>query len=76
MENPYPNMFPTEKQFIDFMKAKGVKLSTKVVLYDTKLGMPYYSTRAFEIFSIMGHPNVCILNGGLIKWEADGKPIE
>jgi 3-mercaptopyruvate sulfurtransferase SseA len=38
MTKPYPNMFPTEKQFIDLMKARGIKLSTKVVLYDSKVG--------------------------------------
>ena len=38
MTKPYPNMFPTEKQFIDLMKARGIKLSTRVVLYDSKLG--------------------------------------
>jgi 3-mercaptopyruvate sulfurtransferase SseA len=38
MSKPYPNMFPTEKQFIDLMKARAIKLSTRVVLYDSKLG--------------------------------------
>jgi len=69
-------MFPTEKQFIDLMKAKRIKLSTKVVLYDTKLGQPSWATRSYYIFSMMGHPNVSVLNGGLIQWIAEGRLTE
>ena len=58
------------------MKARGIKLSTQVVLYDSKLGQPYWSTRAYYIFSIMGHPKVSILNGGLTRWVAEGRPTE
>ena len=76
MSKPYPNMFPTDKHFIDKMKARSIKLSTQVILYDSKIGQPYWSTRGYLLFSAMGHPNVKVLNGGLTKWIAEGKPIE
>jgi len=76
ISKPFPNMFPSEKQFIDLMKARGIKLSTRVILYDSKLGQPYWATRAFYIFSVMGHSNVSVLDGGLSKWVAEGRPTE
>ena len=36
MSKAYPNMMPSEKYFTDYMKAKGIKLSTKVIVYDSK----------------------------------------
>ena len=38
MSKPYPMMIPTEKHFSDYMKEHNIKLSTRVVVYDTKAG--------------------------------------
>lgn len=76
MSNPYPNMMPSEKHFTDIMKQRSIKKSTKVVIYDTKPGQTIYATRVYFIFHVMGHENVFVLNGGLTKWQAEGRPLE
>jgi thiosulfate/3-mercaptopyruvate sulfurtransferase len=58
------------------MKAMQVKLSTRVVLYESKKGQAHLSTRAYYLFTLMGHQNVSVLNGGLTKWMIDGNKVE
>jgi thiosulfate/3-mercaptopyruvate sulfurtransferase len=55
MSKPYQNMMPTEKHFIDLMKQRSIKKSTKVVIYDTKPGQTNYATRVYFMFDVMGH---------------------
>ena len=69
-------MFPQQKQFTDFMKLHRIKRSTRVVFYDSKAGMPYFATRAQYVLRAYGHKNVSVLNGGLTKWVAEGRPTE
>ena len=76
MSKPYPYMIPSEKQFADYMKYRGIKLSSRVVVYDTKPGMMYYSTKAYYMFRTFGHKGVSLLNGGMSKWIAEGRPTE
>ena len=73
---PYPYMLPSEKQFSDFLKLNSIKLSTRVVLYDQKAGQPYWASRAYWMFTVFGHKNVSILDGGLFKWTQEGLPTE
>lgn len=73
MSKLYPNMWPGDKLFIDLMKTMGVKLSTRVALYDQNgLG----ASRAFYLFSYFGHNKVSLLNGGLRKWVSEGKKLD
>ena len=58
-----PFMMPSEKQFIDTMKRLNVKLSDKVVCYDTG-AMQLFGYRAAWMFQCMGHPDVQVLDGG------------
>lgn len=76
MTSPYPYMLPSEKQFSDFMKHYGIKLSTRVVLYENKPKEPYWATRVYWMFTVFGHKNVSVLDGGLNKWIAEGRPTE
>ena len=48
------------------------------MVYDTKPGMIYYSTKAYFMFRTFGHKGVSLLNGGMTKWvaEAEGRPTE
>src|SRR5208282_1011792 len=32
--------------------------------------------RAWWMFRVMGHDDVAVLNGGLKKWQAEGRPLE
>ena len=53
-----------------------MKLSTRVILYETKAGQHYLSSRAYYLFSLMGHKHVQILNGGMTKWLSEGRQTQ
>lgn len=76
MAKPYPFMMPSDTHFSDVMKERSIKHSTRVILYDTKAGQPYYATRTYFMIRAMGHKNVSVLNGGMVKWLAEGRPVE
>mmetsp|Transcript_11050 Transcript_11050/g.18478 ORF Transcript_11050/g.18478 Transcript_11050/m.18478 type:complete len:127 (+) Transcript_11050:35-415(+) len=58
-----PFMMPDEKFFIDTMKRLGVKLTDKVICYDSG-AMQLFGYRAAWMFQCMGHPDVKVLDGG------------
>lgn len=58
------------------MKQHRIKLGSRVVVYDTKDGQPYYATRAYYMFRAFGHHGVSVLDGGMSKWIQDGRPTE
>ena len=73
-KNPLPHMLPSPAKFASRMKKMGVGDGMRVVVYDTE-GL-YSAGRAWWMFRIMGHDDVAVLNGGLKKWKAEGRPLE
>lgn len=67
---PFPNTFPSEKQFTKEAQSLGINSDSAIVIYDDK-GI-YSSARAWWMFKAMGHNNVAVLNGGLPKWMDAG----
>ena len=67
-----PNMLPTAEAFAEAVGALGISSDTAVVVYDT-VGL-YSAARAWWMFRAMGHDNVAVLDGGLPKWVAEGRP--
>ena len=67
-------MIPPPQLFQDYLKANEIKRTSRVVLYDTKAGQPFFATRCWWMFNIYGLKNVSVLGGGLTKWIAEGKP--
>ena len=74
MTSPYPFMLPGATQFTDLMKLNGIKLTTRVILYDK--GNNYYATRVYWMLRTYGHENASVLNGGFKKWAAEGRQVE
>jgi|SRR5262245_1224312 thiosulfate/3-mercaptopyruvate sulfurtransferase len=72
--NPLPHMLPSTVKFASRMKKMGIGDGTFVVAYDSE-GL-YSAARAWWMFRIMGHDGVAVLNGGLKKWKAEGRPLE
>lgn len=72
--NPLPHMLPSAAQFAAQVGAMGIGSDTRVVVYDTE-GL-YSAGRVWWMFRIMGHDNVAVLNGGLKKWKAEGRPVD
>ena len=73
-KNPLPHMLPSTTKFASRVKKMGIGDGTRVVAYDTE-GL-YSAARAWWMFRIMGHDDVAVLNGGLKKWKAEGRPLE
>jgi thiosulfate/3-mercaptopyruvate sulfurtransferase len=72
--NASPNMLPAPEIFALRMRKMGVGDGMRIVVYDQK-GV-YSAPRAWWMFRVMGHRDVCVLNGGLRKWRAEGRPLE
>jgi len=69
---------PVERDYIDgagfaaLMSAKGISRDTTVVIYGDKSN--WWAAYALWVFSLFGHQDVRLLDGGRAKWEADGGP--
>ncbi|MCP3464294.1 MULTISPECIES: 3-mercaptopyruvate sulfurtransferase [unclassified Bradyrhizobium] len=72
--NPLPHMFPSAEQFGRDVGILGIGNADTVVIYDA--GGWVAAPRAWWMFLSYGHSNVRILNGGLKKWRAEGRPVE
>lgn len=70
--NPLPHMYPDEASFARGVSALGISSSDTVVAYDS--GAWVAAPRAWWMFLSFGHRNVKVLDGGLKKWEAEGRP--
>lgn len=73
-KSPLPHMLPSPVEFSSRMRKKGIGDGMRIVCYDS-LGL-YSAARAWWMFRIMGHEDVVVLNGGLKKWKAEGRPLE
>ncbi len=71
--NPLPHMLPSTVQFASQMKKMGIGDGMRVVAYDS-VGL-YSAARVWWMFRTMGHEDVAVLNGGLPKWKAEGRPV-
>ncbi len=69
---------PVERDYVDgtgfaeLMRAKGIKRDDTVVIYGDKSN--WWAAYALWVFSLFGHEDVRLLDGGRAKWEADGRP--
>jgi thiosulfate/3-mercaptopyruvate sulfurtransferase len=71
---PLPHMLPAPKAFAQAVGALGVSASDTIVVYDGA-GL-FSSPRVWWTFRLFGAENVFILDGGLPRWKADGRPME
>jgi len=69
-----PHMVPPVEKFMSRMRVMGVGDGHQVVVYD---GMGLFSAaRVWWLFKLMGQSNIAVLDGGLPKWQAEGRPVE
>ncbi|WP_435202812.1 sulfurtransferase [Qipengyuania sp. 902] len=66
-----PKALPTAEQFAARMGSLGIARSSRVVLYDDSAIKS--AARAWFIFDHYGMDQVAILDGGLAKWQAEGR---
>ncbi len=71
---PLPHMLPAPDQFAEAVGALGVSDRDTIVVYDGA-GL-FSSPRVWWTFRLFGAENVFILDGGLPRWKAEGRPLE
>jgi thiosulfate/3-mercaptopyruvate sulfurtransferase len=67
-------LLPTAVEAERALGALGITDRTSVVGY-AEAGSPYAS-RLWHVLSHFGHPAVALLDGGIDKWLAEGRPVE
>ena len=68
-------MLPTDEVFGSYVGGLGVASGSDVVVYDGS-GSNLSSARAWWMFRAYGHERVFLLDGGLLKWRAEGRGVE
>lgn len=72
--NPVPGMLPPDFKFASRMQALGIGDGDRIVVYDYS---PHHSSaRAWWMFRSFGVKEVAILDGGFVKWQAEGRGTE
>jgi thiosulfate/3-mercaptopyruvate sulfurtransferase len=66
-------MLPDAVKFSSRMRRLGLGDGTRIVLYDHNKYSA--SARAWWMLRVFGHPDVAVLDGGLAKWRAEGRPV-
>ncbi len=72
-ENPLPHMLPSAVDFAAAVGALSLSNDDAIVVYDTHGLMS--AARPWWMFRVFGHDRVAVLDGGLPKWRAEGRPI-
>src|SRR6478735_8628247 len=71
--SPLPHMLPSPEKFSSRVRKLGLGDGSKIVVYDTT---PMTGAcRVWWMFRTMGHKDVAVLDGGLPKWMAEGRPV-
>ena len=73
-QNGVPNELPPLEQLEQAFEEVGVSDNSRVVLYGDLQGL--LAARAFFTLDYLGHQDHALLDGGLEKWRADGRPVE
>jgi len=64
---------PEARSFIAWLGRQGVTPDTQVVCYDAGPGAS--AARLWWMLRWIGHENVAVLDGGLAKWQREGRPV-
>lgn len=73
-DSPLPHMLPSPEAFAEAVGALGISDQDRIVVYDAQ-GL-FSAARVWWTFRVMGAERVQVLDGGLPKWRAEGRPIE
>jgi thiosulfate/3-mercaptopyruvate sulfurtransferase len=69
-----PHMLPTGDAFAAAVGALGIGSGDRVVVYDVRGVVS--AARVWWTFRAFGHDPVAVLDGGLPKWRAEGRPLQ
>src|SRR5439155_23375558 len=66
--------WPPADQVAEVMGGAGIGDETSVVAYDDQAGA--IAARLWYLLRAFGHDAVAVLDGGIAKWTAEGRPLE
>ncbi|MBH1944706.1 sulfurtransferase [Erythrobacter sp. YJ-T3-07] len=69
-----PGKVPDGDRVARWLGERGVGAQTRIVLYDNSDLRS--ACRAWVLLDLAGLGNIAVLDGGLAKWEAEGRPLE
>ena len=69
-----PHMIPPPEKFSARVRKLGLGDGVRIVIYDQR-GI-FSAPRVWWTFRLFGHEDVAVLDGGLPKWLAEGRPVE
>jgi len=69
-----PHMIPPPEKFSARVRKLGLGDGVRIVAYDQR-GL-FSAPRVWWTFRLFGHRDVAVLDGGLVKWLAEGRPVE
>ena len=70
-----PHMLPSAAKFAQRMARLGVGDGDCIVVYDASAPGLMSAARVWWTLRAFGHDNVAVLDGGLKKWRAEGRPV-
>jgi thiosulfate/3-mercaptopyruvate sulfurtransferase len=73
LNDPQVRDYINAEQFADLMQRNGITPETTVVFYGDKNN--WWATYAFWVFHLFGHTNAKVMNGGRVKWLAEGREV-
>jgi len=73
VQDPVTRDFISQKGFEELMSRWGISNDTTIILYGDKNN--WYACYSFWLFSMYGHRNMKIMNGGRQKWESEQRPM-
>jgi len=69
-----PHMLPSPAKFSARVRKMGIGDGKRVVVYDGA-GM-FSAARVWWMFKVMGHDDIAVLDGGLLKWRAEDRALQ
>lgn len=73
LNDPLTRDYLTGEAFAELMAAKGIGRDTTVVFYGDNYN--WWAAYALWVFSLFGHADVRLLDGGRAKWAEEGRPM-
>lgn len=73
LNDPVVRDYLTGEQFAALVGSKGIARDSTVVIYGDKNN--WWAAYALWVFTLFGHADVRLLDGGRDKWIAEGRPV-
>ncbi len=73
LNDPVTRDYVDAEGFARLMRDKGIRRDDTVVFYGDKSN--WWAAYALWVFSLFGHPDARLLDGGRAKWQAENRPM-